>query len=249
MIYIKNSQEIDYMREAGRIVGETLLMLKDIIKPGITTAEIDKIAEEFITKQGAKPSFKGYGGFPATLCISINDQVVHGIPGKTVLKDGDIVTLDCGALINGFHGDAARTYAVGNISDEAAKLIKVTEESFFKGIEKAVIGNRLTDISHEIQEYVEANGFSVVRDFVGHGIGKSLHEDPEVPNFGRSGRGPKLVEGLVLAIEPMVNIGGFHVRTKQDGWTVVTADGSLSAQYENTVVITPDGPEILTLVK
>ncbi|SFB19962.1 type I methionyl aminopeptidase [Clostridium frigidicarnis] len=249
MIYIKNSQEIDYMREAGRIVGETLLMLKDIIKPGITTAEIDKIAEEFITKQGAKPSFKGYGGFPATLCISINDQVVHGIPGKTVLKDGDIVTLDCGALINGFHGDAARTYAVGNISDEAAKLIKVTEESFFKGIEKAVIGNRLTDISHEIQEYVEANGFSVVRDFVGHGIGKSLHEDPEVPNFGRPGRGPKLVEGLVLAIEPMVNIGGFHVRTKQDGWTVVTADGSLSAQYENTVVITPDGPEILTLVK
>lgn len=249
MIYIKNSQEIDYMREAGRIVGETLLMLKDIIKPGITTAEIDKIAEEFITKQGAKPSFKGYGGFPATLCISSNDQVVHGIPGKTMLKEGDIVTLDCGALINGFHGDAARTYAVGNISDEAAKLIKVTEESFFKGIEKAVIGNRLTDISHEIQQYVEANGFSVVRDFVGHGIGRSLHEDPEVPNFGRPGRGTKLVEGLVLAIEPMVNIGGFHVRTKQDGWTVVTADGSLSAQYENTVVITPDGPEILTLVK
>lgn len=249
MIYIKNSQEIDYMREAGRIVGETLLMLKDIIKPGITTAEIDKIAEEFITKQGAKPSFKGYGGFPATLCISSNDQVVHGIPGKTMLKEGDIVTLDCGALINGFHGDAARTYAVGNISDEAAKLIKVTEESFFKGIEKAVIGNRLTDISHEIQQYVETNGFSVVRDFVGHGIGRSLHEDPEVPNFGRPGRGTKLVEGLVLAIEPMVNIGGFHVRTKQDGWTVVTADGSLSAQYENTVVITPDGPEILTLVK
>ncbi|MEW8955378.1 type I methionyl aminopeptidase [Clostridium sp.] len=249
MIHIKNSQEIDYMREAGRVVGETLLMFKEVIKPGMTTAEIDKIAEEFITKQGAKPSFKGYGGFPATLCVSVNDEVVHGIPGNRVLKDGDIVTLDCGAYVNGFHGDAARTYPVGSISDEASKLIRVTEESFFKGIENAVIGKRLTDISHAIQTHVEANGFSVVRDFVGHGIGKSLHEDPEVPNFGRPGRGPKLVEGMVLAIEPMVNTGKFHVVTKADGWTVVTADKSLSAQYENTVVILPEGPEILTLIK
>lgn len=249
MIHIKNSQEIDCMREAGRIVGETLLMFKGIIKPGMTTADIDKIAEEFITKQGAKPSFKGYGGFPATLCVSVNDEVVHGIPGNRVLQDGDIVTLDCGAYVNGFHGDAARTYPVGSISEEASKLIRVTEESFFKGIKNAVIGKRLTDISHAIQTHVETNGFSVVRDFVGHGIGKSLHEDPEVPNFGRPGRGPKLVEGMVLAIEPMVNIGKFHVVTKADGWTVVTADKSLSAQYENTVVILPEGPEILTLIK
>lgn len=249
MIHIKNSQEIDYMREAGRVVGETLLMFKEVIKPGMTTAEIDKIAEEFITKQGAKPSFKGYGGFPATLCVSVNDEVVHGIPGNRVLKEGDIVTLDCGAYVNGFHGDAARTYPVGSISEEASKLIRVTEESFFKGVENAVIGKRLTDISHAIQTHVEANGFSVVRDFVGHGIGKSLHEDPEVPNFGRPGRGPKLVEGMVLAIEPMVNTGKFHVVTKADGWTVVTADKSLSAQYENTVVILPEGPEILTLIK
>ncbi len=249
MIIIKNDKEINLMRKAGKIVAETLLVVEKNIKPGITTAELDRIAEEFITKQGAKPSFKGLYGFPSSLCISVNEQVVHGIPGGYVLKDGDIVSVDCGAYINGFHGDAARTFAVGNVSEEARKLIKVTEESFFKGLEVAKVGNKLTDISHEIQRYVEASGFSVVRDFVGHGIGRDLHEDPEVPNFGRPGRGPKLVAGMTLAIEPMVNIGTYRVATLGDDWTVVSADKSLSAHYENTVVILPDGPEILTLIK
>ena len=249
MIIIKNHKEIDLMRRAGRIVAETLLLVEKHVKPGITTAELDRIAEEFITKHGAKPSFKGLYGFPASLCISVNEQVVHGIPGGYVLKDGDIVSVDCGAFIDGFHGDAARTFAVGNISEEARKLIKVTEESFFKGIEHAKIGNRLTDISHEIQSHVEASGFSVVREFVGHGIGKTVHEDPEVPNFGRPGRGPKLLEGMALAIEPMVNIGTYKVSTLGDDWTVVSSDRSLSAHYENTIVILPDGPEILTLIK
>ena len=232
MIIIKNDKEIDLMRIAGRIVAETLLLVEKKLKPGITTAELDRIAEEFITKHGATPSFKGLYGFPASLCISVNEQVVHGIPGGYVLKEGDIISVDCGAHINGFHGDAARTFAVGNISDEAKKLIKVTEESFFKGLEFAKIGNRLTDISHEIQRYVEASGFSVVREFVGHGIGKSVHEDPEVPNFGRPGRGPKLVAGMALAIEPMVNMGTYRVATLGDDWTVVSADKSLSAHYE-----------------
>lgn len=249
MINIKNHKEIELMRKAGRIVAETLLLVGKKVQPGITTAELDSIAEEFITKHGAKPSFKGLYGFPASLCISVNEQVVHGIPGGYVLKEGDIVSVDCGAEIDGFHGDAARTFAVGNISDEARKLIQVTEESFFRGIELAKVGNNLTDISHEIQSYVEASGFSVVRDFVGHGIGKSVHEDPEVPNFGRPGRGPKLVAGMTLAIEPMVNIGTYRVTTLGDDWTVITADKSLSAHYENTVVILPDGPEILTLIK
>lgn len=249
MINIKNHKEIELMRKAGRIVAETLLLVGEKVQPGITTAELDSIAEEFITKHGAKPSFKGLYGFPASLCISVNEQVVHGIPGGYVLKEGDIVSVDCGAEIDGFHGDAARTFAVGNISDEARKLIQVTEESFFRGIELAKVGNNLTDISHEIQSYVEASGFSVVRDFVGHGIGKSVHEDPEVPNFGRPGRGPKLVAGMTLAIEPMVNIGTYRVTTLGDDWTVITADKSLSAHYENTVVILPDGPEILTLIK
>lgn len=249
MIIIKNNQEIDLMRSAGKIVAETLLLVEEKVRPGITTAELDRIAEEFITKHGARPSFKGLYGFPASLCISVNEQVVHGIPGGYVLKDGDIISVDCGAYINGFHGDAARTFGVGNISEEAKKLINVTRESFFKGIEYAKVGNRLTDISHEIQSYVEASGFSVVRDFVGHGIGRVVHEDPDVPNYGRPGRGPKLVEGMALAIEPMVNVGNYKVKTLNDDWTVVTSDGSLSAHYENTIVILPDGPEILTLIK
>ncbi|GAB6168990.1 type I methionyl aminopeptidase [Clostridium carnis] len=249
MIIIKNHKEIDLMRAAGKIVAETLLLVEEKVRPGITTAELDRIAEEFITKHGAKPSFKGLYGFPASLCISVNEQVVHGIPGGYVLKDGDIISVDCGACLNGFHGDAARTFAVGEVSEEAKKLIKITEECFFKGIENAKVGNRLTDISHEIQSYVEASGFSVVRDFVGHGIGRVVHEDPEVPNFGKPGRGPKLVAGMTLAIEPMVNAGTYKVKTLNDDWTVVTSDGSLSAHYENTVVILPDGPEILTLVK
>ena len=249
MIIIKNNKEIDLMRSADRIVAETLLLVEEKVRPGITTAEIDRIAEEFITKHGAKPSFKGLYGFPASLCISVNEQVVHGIPGGYVLKDGDIVSVDCGAYLNGFHGDAARTFAVGNVSEEANKLIKVTEQSFFKGIEYAKVGNRLTDISHGIQSYIEASGFAVVRDFVGHGIGRVVHEDPDVPNFGKPGRGPKLAQGMALAIEPMVNLGSYKVKTLNDDWTVVTSDGSLSAHYENTIVILPDGPEILTLIK
>jgi methionyl aminopeptidase len=249
MIIIKNHEEIAIMRKAGRIVGETLLLLEKEVKPGITTANLDRMAEEFITKHGAKPSFKGLYGFPSSLCISVNEQVIHGFPGSYVLKEGDIVSIDCGASFDGYHGDAARTFPVGNISVEAHKLIDITKESFFQGIKFAKTGNKLTDISHEIQSYVEAAGFSVVRDFVGHGIGRKVHEDPNVPNFGKSGRGPKLVEGLVLAIEPMVNIGTHKVKTLKDGWTVVTADFSLSAHYENTVAILSDGPEILTLIK
>lgn len=249
MIIIKNHHEIALMREAGKIVGETLLLLEKEVKPGITTADLDRMAEEFITKHGAKPSFKGLYGFPSSLCISVNEQVIHGFPGAYVLKDGDIVSIDCGACINGFHGDAARTFPVGKISSEAQKLIDVTKESFFRGIKFAKEGNKLTDISYEIQSYVEAAGFSVVRDFVGHGIGRNVHEDPNVPNFGKSGKGPKLVNGMVLAIEPMVNAGTHKVKTLNDRWTVVTADSCLSAHYENTVAILSDGPEILTLIK
>jgi len=248
VIIIKSDMEIEYMRNAGRVVAETLAMLEKVIKPGITTAEIDKLAEEFIVSRGAKPSFKGYGGFPASICASVNDIVIHGFPSDRVLKDGDIISVDCGAILNGYHGDAARTFPVGNISDKAQKLIDVTKESFFKGIEKATVGNRLTDISAAVQKHVESFGYSVVRDFVGHGIGRSLHEDPQVPNYGAAGKGPKLVQGMVLAIEPMVNIGSYKVKIKPDGWTVVTSDGSLSAHYENTVAITTNGPEILTLI-
>jgi len=246
MIIIKNDMEIEYMRQSGRVVGETLARIQEVIKPGITTAEIDRMAEEFIIKLGAKPSFKGYQGFPSTLCISINDEVVHGFPSKTILQEGDIVSVDCGAILNGYQGDAARTFPVGKISEEAARLIAATKESFFKGFEKALVGNRLTDISFAVQQLAESKGYSVVRDFVGHGVGKDLHEDPEVPNFGRAGRGPKLVHGMVLAIEPMVNMGSYHVKTKLNGWTVVTGDGKLSAHYENTVAILNNGPEILT---
>jgi methionyl aminopeptidase len=249
MIIIKNHDEIAIMKKAGRIVGETLLLLEEEVKTGMTTADLDRIAEEFITKHGAKPSFKGLYGFPSSLCISVNEQVVHGFPGEYVLKEGDIVSVDCGAFFDGFHGDAARTFSVGNIPADAQKLIDITRESFFEGIKFAREGNKLTDISHEIQSYVEAAGFSVVRDFVGHGIGRKVHEDPNVPNFGKSGKGPKLLEGMVLAIEPMVNAGTHKVKTLKNGWTVVTADSSLSAHYENTVAILSDGPEILTLIK
>lgn len=249
MIILKNNDEIALMRKAGRIVAETLLLLEEKIKPGITTAELDKVAEEFITKHGAKPSFKGLYGFPSSLCISVNEQVVHGIPGNYKIKDGDIVSVDCGAFIDGFHGDAARTFPIGEVTNDAKKLIDVTKESFFRGIKHAKEGNRLGNISHEIQNYIEAAGFSVVRDFVGHGIGRKLHEDPDVPNFGREGKGAKLLNGMVLAIEPMVNMGSWKLKTLSNGWTVVTADSKLSAHYENTVAILPDGPEILTLIK
>jgi len=249
MIIIKNHNEITLMKKAGRIVGKTLLLLENEVKPGVTTAQLDRMAEEFITKHGAKPSFKGLYGFPSSLCISVNEQVIHGFPGAYVLKEGDIISIDCGAFFDGFHGDAARTFPVGNISVDAQKLIDITKESFFQGIKFAKEGNKLTDISYGIQSYVEAAGFSVVRDFVGHGIGRKVHEDPNVPNFGKAGRGPKLLEGMVLAIEPMINAGTHKVKTLKDGWTVVTTDSSLSAHYENTVAILSDGPEILTLIK
>lgn len=250
MIYLKSSNEIDIMRKAGMIVAETLLRLEEAVKPGITTLEIDKLAEEYIINSGARPSFKGYGGFPGSICASINEEIVHGIPSsKRVLQEGDIISVDCGAYFKGFHGDAARTFAVGNISDEAKKLIDVTEQSFFEGIKHAYIGERIGDISSGIQTYAEGYGFSIVREYVGHGIGKALHEEPSVPNYGKAGKGPKLAKGMVLAIEPMVNVGVYAAKQLSDGWTVVTADGKLSAHYENTVAILENGPEILTLIK
>lgn len=247
MIVIKSDSEIEYMRQAGRIVAMTLAKIKEVIKPGITTGYIDKLAENFIIEQKAIPAFKGLYGFPATLCVSINEEVVHGIPGERVLQEGDIVSVDCGALVNGFYGDAARTFPVGDVSVVAKSLIDVTQQSFFQGIKYAAAGNRLEDISHAIQEYVEKHGFSVVRDYVGHGIGRAMHEDPQVPNYGRAGKGIRLVKGMCLAIEPMVNAGNYQVETLSDEWTVVTADRSLSAHYENTVVILDNGPEVLTM--
>ncbi|ACA55672.1 type I methionyl aminopeptidase [Clostridium botulinum] len=249
MIIIKTDSEIEYMVKAGKVVAEALDTLEKYVKPGISTGELDRIAEEIILGRNAKPSFKGYYGFPASICASVNNEVVHGIPNKDrILNEGDIISIDCGAILNGYQGDAARTFPVGNVSEEAAKLIEVTKNSFFKGIEKAKVGNRLTDISAAIQEYVESYRLSIVRDYVGHGIGKNMHEDPEIPNFGRPGRGPKLSKGMCLAIEPMVNIGDFNVKVEPNKWTVVTVDGSLSAHYENTVAILDDGPKITTLI-
>lgn len=246
MIILKSSMEIDIMREAGRIVGQAQEILKEAIRPGVTTKKLDQIAEEFIIKSGATPAFKGYRGFPASICTSINEQVVHGIPGPRTLEYGDIVSIDIGVIYNGYCGDAAFTSPVGEVSKEAERLMKVTEESLYKGIENAVEKNRLSDISHAVQKHVEENGYAVVRDYVGHGIGQQMHEDPQVPNFGMPGKGPRLREGMVLAIEPMVNQGKYHVRTKKDNWTVVSVDGSLSAHFEHTIAITQDGPRILT---
>ena len=246
MIKIKSLHEVQKMRTAGRIVAEVFEVIRPLIVPGITTRELDKIAAEHIKKSGAGCSFYNYGGFPGHICISVNDEVIHGIPGKRKLCDGDIVSVDVGASIDGYHGDAARTFGVGEISPEAKKLIEVTEASFWRGMEFALPGNRLGDISANIQKVVESNGFSVVRDFVGHGIGNALHEEPEVPNYGKAGYGPRLREGMTIAIEPMVNAGDWQVRVLEDKWTVVTKDGSLSAHYENTVAITPNGVLILT---
>ena len=247
MITIKSAQQIEKMREACAITKAALDLLRDNIKPGISTAQLDKIAHEFILSKGAKPNFLHYNGYPASICASVNDVVVHGIPRKDIiLKEGDIISIDMGAVKNGFHGDAARTFPVGEISARAKKLIDVTRESFFEGIKHLKHGAKLGDVSYAIQSYVEENGFSVVRVLVGHGIGESLHEDPQVPNFGRAGRGMKLSAGMTLAIEPMVNEGAWEVAVLDDDWTVVTADGSLSAHYENTVLITKDGYEILT---
>lgn len=248
MIILKNNNEIQKMKVAGRIVEEALRLMEANIRPGISTAHLDRIAEEFITKQGAVPSFKGYGGFPGSICASVNDVVIHGIPSKEViLKDGDIISVDMGAMIDRYHGDAARTFAVGEVSQTAKDLIRITEESFFKGVEMFREGGRLGDISHAIGSYLTMAGYGVVRDYVGHGIGRNLHEQPNVPNYGKPGAGVVLREGMVLAIEPMVNVGSYEVKVLKDHWTVKTVDGSLSAHYENTVALTSDGPQLLTL--
>lgn len=235
------------MRKAGQVVAGALEELARVIKPGVTTAELDRIAEEYILSMGATPAFKGLYGFPATICASVNEQVVHGIPGLRELENGDIISIDIGAEINGYYGDHARTFAVGEISAQLQKLLDVTRESLAVGISMARCGNRLSDISHAVQTYVEKNGFSVVRDYVGHGIGSQMHEEPQVPNYGRPGRGPRLKAGMTLAIEPMVNMGTYHVQTLPDNWTVVTRDGQPSAHFEHTIVITDGEPVILTL--
>ncbi|MBQ7802151.1 MAG: type I methionyl aminopeptidase [Oscillospiraceae bacterium] len=249
MIAIKNEHELESMRQACRITAAARALAGDMVRPGVSTKEIDKAVCDFIVSQGAKPSFLNYGGFPASACISVNSTVIHGIPNGYVLKEGDIVSVDVGAYYKGFHGDCAATYACGEISAEAQKLIDVTKQSFYEGLRFATQGHRVSDISHAIQTYVESNGFSVVRSFVGHGVGRQLHEEPEVPNFGRPGHGPRLLRGMTLAIEPMVNAGVYDVRVLKDGWTTVTADGKLSAHYENTVLITDGEPEILTVTE
>ena len=249
MIAVKNERELSLMRQACKITAAARALAGEMVRPGVSTKQIDKAVHDYIVSQGAKPSFLGYNGFPASTCISVNSTVIHGIPGGYVLKEGDIVSVDVGALYEGFHGDCAATFACGVISTEAQRLIDVTRDSFYAGMQKAVKGNRVSDISHAIQTYVESNGFSVVRDFIGHGIGRQLHEQPDVPNFGTAGHGPRLLPGMTLAVEPMVNIGKPGVHVLKDGWTAVTADGSLSAQYENTVLITDGEPEILTVTE
>ncbi|AID45345.1 methionine aminopeptidase [Candidatus Arthromitus sp. SFB-mouse-Japan] len=247
MIYIKNDEEISLMKKAGKIVGDTLKIVESIIKEGVTTNYLDSKAEDYIIRSKAKPSFKGYYGFPSTLCVSINNQVIHGIPSDRIIKEGDIVSVDCGANIYGFHADAARTFAIGNVSSEAKNLIETTCDSFFKSLKYAREGYFIGDISSFIQEYVENKGYSIVKDFTGHGIGRSLHEAPEIPNFGKKGTGFHIKRGMAIAIEPMVNLGKEHVKILDDNWTVVTIDNSLSAHYENTVIITDGDPEIITL--
>jgi methionyl aminopeptidase len=252
MIPLKSLEEIELIRESSRIVADVLKLVGAQVRSGVTTLELDKIAEDFIRSMGAEPAFKGYGGdkhnlFPATLCMSIDDEVVHGIPSNRVLKDGDLLSIDVGAKKNGFYGDGAWTFAIGEISEEKQRLMRVTEESLLKGIEQAVVGNRVHDISNAVQQYVEANGFSVVRDLVGHGVGKKLHEEPSVPNYGEPGTGPALKNGMTLAIEPMVNAGTWRVKVAADGWTVSTADGRPSAHFEHTIAIINGKAQILTL--
>ena len=247
MITLKSAQEIELMRRAGRITAAARALAGDMVRPGVTTQEIDKAVFRFIRSQGATPSFLNYNGYPASCCVSVNDEIIHGIPGKRVLKEGDIVSVDVGAYIGGFHGDCAATYACGAISEEAQRLIDVTRQSFFEGLRFAREGHRLSDISHAIEEYVTANGFSVVREYVGHGIGRKMHESPEVPNFGVAGHGPKLLRGMTIAVEPMVNAGTAAIRQMPDGWIVKTQDGRYAAHYENTILITPGEPELLTV--
>ena len=248
MIILKSKREVEKLREAGRVVAETHAFLKELIEPGITTGELDRRAEEFIRKKGSIPAFKGYGGFPGSICASINEEVVHGIPGKKQLKDGDIISLDIGSIVDGYYGDSAKTHPVGDVTEEDLRLIAVTRQSFYEGIKFAKEGFRLSDISHAVQTYVEDNGFSVVRDFVGHGIGQEMHEEPQIPNYGPPGKGPRLREGMVLAIEPMVNVGTHRVKVLEDNWTTITSDGKRSAHYEHTIAITDDEPRILSLL-
>ncbi len=248
MITIKSAKQVELMRKSCALTKELFEILEKHIKPGVNTKQLDKIAYDFYTSRGAKPNFLGYGGFPGTICASINDEVVHGIPSKhAVLREGDIISIDMGCTLDGWHSDAARTFAVGKISDEAQHLIDVARESFFEGIKYIKHGAKLGDVSSAIQSYVEGHGYGVVRDLVGHGIGKELHEDPSVPNFGTAGKGVKLAAGMTLAIEPMITQGSYKVAVLDDDWTVVTDDGSLAAHYENTVLVTRDGCEILTL--
>lgn len=248
MIHLKSKREIDVLRESNRIVDCTFKVLEKFIRPGISTQELNRIADKEIRKKGAEPAFKGYRGYPASICVSVNEQVVHGIPSKRRLQEGDIVSVDLGVLFSGFYGDAAKTFAVGRIGKEAQRLLQVTEESLYKGIESARVGNRLCDISQAIQSWVESHGFSVVREFVGHGIGRQLHEEPQVPNFVAPDYGHRrLEEGMVIALEPMVNMGSSKVKVLSDGWTTITVDGSLSAHFEHSIAVTSDGPDILSL--
>jgi len=247
MIILKTQDEIEVMAKASKLVAETLQALRREVRPGVATEELDRLAEEFIRARGGVPAFKGYRNYPKTLCASVNDEVVHGIPSKRVLKEGDIVGLDLGAIVDGFYGDSAVTVPVGAIHSRTAELLRVTEEALYKGIEQAIVGYRLSDISHAIQRHAETAGFSVVTDFVGHGIGRQLHEEPQIPNHGKPGQGPRLQVGMVLAIEPMINVGGSAVRVLEDQWTAVTRDGSLSAHFEHTIAIQASGPpRILT---
>lgn len=247
MIIVKNKSELEKMRKAGIITGNALHYGGQSIKVGMSTYELDKIIHDYIVKNGAKPSFLGYGGFPASACISINDEVIHGIPSKKrIIRDGDVVSIDVGAYIDGYHGDSAYTFPVGNVSEETMQLLNVTKESLYKGIEQAVIGNRIGDISHAVEEHCVSYGYGVVKQYIGHGVGRNLHESPEVPNFGRAGRGPRLVAGMTIAIEPMINAVGDDVKVLSDGWTVMTKSGSPSAHFEHTVAVTPDGPVLLT---
>ena len=247
MITLKSAREIELMRRAGKITAAARALAGEMVKPGVTTREIDKAVYQFIKSQGAEPSFLNYNGYPASVCVSVNDEIIHGIPGKRVLQEGDIVSVDVGAYIGGFHGDCAATYACGKISEEAQRLIDVTRQSFFEGIKNAREGCRVSDIGHAVQEFVEANGFSVVREYVGHGVGRQMHEAPEVPNYGAPGHGPKLLRGMTIAVEPMVNMGTAAIRQMPDGWTVTTADGKYAAHYENTLLITSGEPELLTV--
>ena len=246
MITLKSAHEIEAMRLAGKITAAARALAREMVKPGVTTQQIDKAVFHFIREQGAIPSFLHYNGYPASVCISVNDEIIHGIPGKRVLREGDIVSVDVGAYIGGYHGDCAGTYPCGQVSDEALRLIRVTQDSFFEGLKFAREGYRLSDISHAVQTFVEANGYSVVREYVGHGIGRNMHEAPEVPNYGKPGHGPRLLRGMTLAVEPMVNAGTSAIKQMPDGWTVKTADGKYAAHYENTILITAGDPELLT---